>query len=820
MEAGNLRPVAVVTTEVEHRGRAPTRVVIDEAWGQVVEWGETMHGEGTALGTGTWSPGRPRSQWAWEGGLLGVAGGGDMEYEGRKELMGCREEEEVVVAAMLRWEHEAKEMEKGGGKPMLQVYPDAGFFDRGPEATGGYGWLITGLEDSGFVKGRRGAFLSGGGKVHGQRNLLSSTRCEAVGVLSALTMLAQRGWKYGVRHRLDNRGVVSRLHSGSDDAVRDPVAYLMMNDPDLTAQTEAVTASMQGTVVVGWHRGHPERRKSNRGEWTEHEHAIYRVDQIAGEYAGEGEGIELGWWDFPAKPTYSVWWRGELLQGQLRKRLLGCTRVERLKGYLVQMLARKKMVEEEKRIEDGGPPRQGSKAARMREFEEEVRLDLEETGEWWLPGLFRETLKGMGGMYSISDTVIKVKIMAGMLATQGSHAHRGREGENSACRCCGKEEGGGETNYHVLWECPGKKEGGAVVKARKTMSRKLIAMVKDLELGEDEHVAVAGMFFLKGYAPMFESLAEMAVMMGGRGMPQELVDLMEQSGVGPGAGTSEEACGIKLARRGLVGGGWVRMMVQMGIAEGKAVRTVAKLSNTTLVGGVSVWRAFNAEVRSGRAAGEEEAAGEGRGARSVVEEIIIQVVDMPSDMKARIRALGRAQRVRLHDSFWSRVHDSSGQEPDRDKYRKAVDEALWEATAKKATKGHKVITVKEFKAKKATEMAAAAAVQRRAGEGAMMGGEDRASTPVPLTHLEYMMNVGRVRDVARREAEEADRKVARREARGAGGGGKRRKGARVREASPDLMGDGGGARAGRARVRRRLVRCGSDTDTSDEDLRG
>ena len=126
--------------------------------------------------------------------------------------------------------------------------------------------------------------------------------------------------------------------------------------------------------------------------------------------------------------------------------------------------------------------------------------------------------------------------------------------------------------------------------------------------------------------------------------------------------------------------------------------------------------------------------------------------------------------------------------------------------------------MKEFKAKKATEMAAAAAVQRRAGEGAMMGGEDRASTPVPLTHLEYMMNVGRVRDVALREAEEADRKVARREARGADGGGKRRKGARVREAPLDLMGDGGGARAGRAGVRRRLVRCGSDSDTSDEDM--
>ena len=42
------------------------------------------------------------------------------------------------------------------------------------------------------------------------------------------------------------------------------MAYLMMNDPDLTAQTEAVTASMQGTVVVGWHRGHPERFKEKQ----------------------------------------------------------------------------------------------------------------------------------------------------------------------------------------------------------------------------------------------------------------------------------------------------------------------------------------------------------------------------------------------------------------------------------------------------------------------------------------------------------------------------------------------------------------------------
>ena len=35
------------------------------------------------------------------------------------------------------------------------------------------------------------------------------------------------------------------------------------------------------------------------------------------------------------------------------------------------------------------------------------------------------------------------------------------------------------------------------------------------------------------------------------------------------------------------------------------------------------------EVKSGRAMGDDEVAGEGRSTRSEVEEIIIQVVDMP-----------------------------------------------------------------------------------------------------------------------------------------------------------------------------------------------
>ena len=90
----------------------------------------------------------------------------------------------------------------------------------------------------------------------------------------------------------------------------------------------------------------------------------------------------------------------------------------------------------------------------------------------------------------------------------------------------------------------------------------------------------------------------------------------------------------------------------------------------------------------------------------------------------------------------------------------------------------------------------------------MTGGEDRAATPVPLTHLEYMMNVGRVRDVALRDAEEADRKVDRREARGSAGGGKRRKGTQARGTAPEPNMGEGVVRTGGARARRGLVRFG------------
>ena len=101
------------------------------------------------------------------------------------------------------------------------------------------------------------------------------------------------------------------------EGLRDPVAYLMMNDPDRTTDTEAQIRSMPGMVTVGWHRGHPKRRKPDRRDWTEHDTAIFEVDAIAGEYAGVADGVRTDCCEFAHKPRFSVWWRGELLHGHL-----------------------------------------------------------------------------------------------------------------------------------------------------------------------------------------------------------------------------------------------------------------------------------------------------------------------------------------------------------------------------------------------------------------------------------------------------------------------------------------------------------------------
>ena len=86
------------------------------------------------------------------------------------------------------------------------------------------------------------------------------------------------------------------MHAGAfGEEICDPVAYLMMNDPDLTAETEVQISRMPGMVTVGWHRKYIERRTLGRREWTNHGSAIYEADSIVGECAGLADGVRTEW---------------------------------------------------------------------------------------------------------------------------------------------------------------------------------------------------------------------------------------------------------------------------------------------------------------------------------------------------------------------------------------------------------------------------------------------------------------------------------------------------------------------------------------------
>ena len=110
--------------------------------------------------------------------------------------------------------------------------------------------------------------------------------------------------------------------------------------------------------------------------------------------------MRTDWWEFGHKPQFSVWWRGELLHGHLRKKLLAATCVERILDYIVDNLAGKACEEfYAAEAEDGGY--RGTRAGKLRECKATVRDGLEK-GDWWMPKLFQKVLQGSGGMYAVS----------------------------------------------------------------------------------------------------------------------------------------------------------------------------------------------------------------------------------------------------------------------------------------------------------------------------------------------------------------------------------------------------------------------------------
>ena len=197
------------------------------------------------------------------------------------------------------------------------------------------------------------------------------------------------------------------------------------------------------------------------------------------------------------------------------------------------------------------------------------------------------------------DKVTKVKIISGMLATQGSHAVQGIGGVCHRCRLCGKAENGGETNFHVLWECPGGRNGGQVWVARNKMVQKLNDMVGKLNLGDDEHVVMAAVRHLQGGTGVWEEVEQMLTMFGNGAVDAGLAEMLAVAVRGAGGAA------MKLARRGLIGGGWVHMLEGLGTRRDVAVKLVSKMSGATLDGGVAIWKAFMGEVRGASDGGEE-----------------------------------------------------------------------------------------------------------------------------------------------------------------------------------------------------------------------
>ena len=80
------------------------------------------------------------------------------------------------------------------------------------------------------------------------------------------------------------------------------------------------------------------------------------------------------------------------------------------------------------------------------------------------------------------------------------YAVMGKTGRSHACRLCGKPEAeGGETNFHVLWQCPGRHDKGIVRATREQMVREVVKAVGELDMEEgQERGQVAGAVLVRG----------------------------------------------------------------------------------------------------------------------------------------------------------------------------------------------------------------------------------------------------------------------------------------------------------------------------------
>ena len=586
---------------VDHQGCCNKRVAARRCmpvWMMELHWGEGEKDYGymideqeeTLLG---WMEGEMLPhQWSTAKGDEEQSGD-EWWFEGLEEMIGWSDES--LVAEL--WPEYLNRFEVAELHAMvLLLYSDGSHLPAGIESRGSYGYQVWGFEGEEEMCSESGDRVTGGCIVHGDPLLLDSTRCEHAGGLGALIAACRLGWVGKVKLTMDNSGVTARMADKSSRGARwrdermaeRPLQWLKLNDPDIHAEAAAWCKRFE-SVQWMWHPGHPENRKCV-AMYDQHDRASVLCDAVAAQqYTRYGTSdLRLDWWKFNHAPEYKVFWHGQVIQGNIRKQLLRKLREVRLMQYVSTNMAIRDQAKRVEERQSSGAVLEGTKAAELRDLRSQKFSDLE--ASWFLPGLMSDMLNKGGGA---GDTVIAIKVLAGILATEGSAAHRGKGGSCVQCRLCGKSEEGGETNFHVLWQC---KANQSVVNARNELADRVWAVIDKYGVADSDKLIAGALVLLKeGQAVWTEAMQLMELMAD---LPVEARHVRHAVTAAEGL----EGRALDWGRKGSLGADWVKALMEMGVPRGRAFESVKGMNTELRRGSATIWRAFAAAVH-----GAEEA---------------------------------------------------------------------------------------------------------------------------------------------------------------------------------------------------------------------
>ena len=503
---------------------------------------------------------------------------------------------------------------------VLLLYSDGSFMDAGIGSRASYGWQVWGFEGEGEMDG-----IVGGGIVHGDPTLLDSTRAEHHGGLAVLIAAHRLGWRGRVRLGLDNAGVTARMEGKSEKGKRwldeevaeTPKQWLKMKDPDVHAEAEAWEGRFEEVVWV-WYRGHPEKRKQV-AQYSRHDRANVLCDKIAGQQYERwpAESLRLDWWVFSHQPKWKVFCQGEELQGKIRQRLVQHARAMRMQEFMAHKEGNGDYAKEEA-VRPEGEGREGTVEGRKVLLREKAFSEMRK--EWVYPGLLMPMLNKFK---DVGEQVIAVKVIAEMLATEASAAHRGSGGEVWPCRLCGCEGGGGETNFHVLWRCT---HSDAVVTARDEMASKVWDILEAHKVPARDHVVAAAFVWLRDGAVVLSKAEELLAVMEETVARPEAVEMVMRATEGM------RGKGLDWARKGSMGAGWVDALIAMGTPRGHAIEAVKAINLEVRRGATRVWKEFTKQVHGGEDEGK-------RHEMEVTDELLREVFD--GEVRGDLIQIGR-----------------------------------------------------------------------------------------------------------------------------------------------------------------------------------